>query len=357
MASADRIKKLVGMLGEAGLTGAIIRSPANIFYFTGYRGSGAMIVPLDGLPTLYVPPLDFELAEETALEDIQVIKMEQGSKIQNVFEIIPENIRARLGFDFLSAEEYLKVSERFTISLTSISHSIWKLRTVKDESEVERIKKACEISSKCMELASELISDGVAESEVKAEILKEMMNFGGEKPSFDVIVASGPSSSKPHGSPINRVMKSGDVVVIDLGVVYEGYCSDMTRTFYVGSKPGEELAKVYQAVWDAKQMAEESLKIGMTASDLYQKAYDQLQSAGFGEYFIHGLGHGVGIEIHEPPKIMKNVDEILVEGMTLTIEPGVYLPGKFGVRIEDTILVKRDGVERLTSAPYDLSVD
>ncbi len=357
MASAERIKKLIEILREGGLTGAILRSPANLFYFTGYRGSGALLVPVDGLPTLYVPPLDFEVAEETASGEIQVIRLEKDSTVQSIFELVPENIRARMGFDHLGAEDYLKISERLTGPLIPISDRIWKLRMIKDEEEIERIRRACEISSKCMELASELVSDGVSESEIKAEVLKEMMNLGGEKPSFDIIVASGPNSSKPHGSPQNRVMESGDAVVVDLGTVCEGYCSDMTRTFYVGSKPDEELAKVHQAVLEAKLRAEESLKIGITASELYQKAYDQLHSAGYEGYFIHGLGHGVGIEIHEPPRLLKNVNEVLVEGMVLTIEPGVYLPRKFGVRIEDTILIRRDGIERLTTAPYDLCLD
>jgi len=357
MTSTERIKKLIEILREGGLTGAILRSQANVFYFTGYRGSGALFIPTDGLPTLYVPPLDFELAEEMAAEEVQVIKLEQHSTIQSIFESIPEHSRARLGFDSLSAEDYLKISERLAGSMTPISDRIWKLRMIKDESEIDRIKRACEISSRCMELASEIIGQGVAESEIKAEILKEMLNLGGEKPAFDIIVASGPNSSKPHGSPGNRLIRSGDVVVIDIGAVYEGYCSDMTRTFYVGSEPSEEVEKAHQAVLDAKQKAEEFLKIGATASDLYQSAYDQLASTGYGEHFIHGLGHGVGIEIHEPPRISRNVGEVLSEGMVLTIEPGVYFPKRFGVRVEDTILVRREGVERLTRAPYELSLD
>lgn len=357
MASNERIRKLIEILRADGLTGAILRSQANIFYFTGYRGSGALLIPLDGLPTLYVPPLNLELAEEMAAGEIQVIKLEHSSSVQSMFENIPESVRAKLGFDFLSAEDYLKISERLAGSMTPISNQIWKLRMIKDDSEIDKIRKACEISSKCMELASEIIGQGVTETEIKAEIMKEMLNLGGEKPAFDVIVASGPNSSKPHGSPGSRLIRSGDVVVIDIGAVYEGYCSDLTRTFHVGFEPSEEVEKAYQAVLNAKQKAEESLKIGMTASDLYQSAYDQLASAGYREYFIHGLGHGVGIEVHEPPRISRGVEEVLSERMVLTIEPGVYLPKKFGVRIEDTIVVRREGVERLTRAPCELSLD
>ena len=352
MSASNRITKLIEFLREAGLTGAVIRSNANIYYFTGYRGSGLLLIPLDGLPMLYVSPLYYELAEESAHGGIQVIKLEPGSRIENVLDGLPDSVKARLGYDSLSAEEYLKISERLGGSMTSISDKIWKLRMVKEESELEKIRKACEISSKCMELASEIISAGVTEAEVKAEILKEMITLGGEKPAFDVIVASGPNSSKPHGSPGDRVIEPGDVVVVDLGAVYEGYCSDITRTFYVGSKPESDVARVYETVEKAKHEAEKATRIGVKASELYRKAYETLSSAGYGEYFLHGLGHGVGIEIHEPPSLKPDSDDVLSDGMVITIEPGVYLPRRFGVRIEDSLLVTRDGVEKLTTAPY-----
>ena len=352
MSASNRITKLIELLREASLTGAVIRSSANIYYFTGYRGSGLLLISLDGLPMLYVSPLYYELAEETVHEGIQVIKLEPGSRIENVLDGLPDSVKSRLGYDSLSAEEYLKISERLGGSMTSISKKIWRLRMVKEESELERIRKACEISSKCMELASEIISAGVTEAEVKAEILKEMITLGGEKPAFDVIVASGPNSSKPHGSPRDRVIEPGDVVVVDLGAVYEGYCSDITRTFYVGSKPESDVARVYEIVEKAKCEAENATRIGVKASELYRRAYETLSSAGYGEYFLHGLGHGVGIEIHEPPSLKPDSDDVLSEGMVITIEPGVYLPKRFGVRIEDSLLVTRDGVEKLTTAPY-----
>lgn len=356
MSYLSRVKKLVELLRNDGLSGALLRSPANIFYFTGYRGTGYFLVPVDGLPTLYVSPLNFELAEESVPGDIQVVKLEQGSSIRRVFELAPENIKTRIGFDAMDAEDYLKVSGQLVGSMMPVSQHIWKLRIVKDESEIEKIRRACEISSRCMELASELLGEGLTEYEVKAEILREMLSLGGDGPAFDPIVASGPNSSKPHGACKNRIIEKDDVVVIDLGVIYEGYCSDITRTFYLGSEM-DEVSRVYQAVSEAKRKAEELIRIGVKASDVYQVAYEHLASAGYADYFLHGLGHGVGIEIHEPPRLFRDSEEILTEGMVITVEPGVYLPKKFGVRIEDTILIKRDGIERLTSAPYDLALD
>ncbi len=353
---AERVKRLLDLMQESGFTGILLRSPANIFYFTGYTGPGLLLVPVDGVPTLYVYPLDYELAEKTSLNHVQISRLDMGSTVRDVVEVIPDSVKARLGFDYLNAEDYPKLSEYFGGSLTPASKHIWKLRIVKGSEEIERIKKASEISSKCMDLAKDLIEEGVMESEVKAEVVKEMFKLGAEKAAFDMIVASGPRSSLPHGAPRDRVMKKGDVVVVDLGAVYEGYCSDMTRTFYIGSEPDQDVSKIYEIVLNAKKAAESSATIGVKVSELYEKSYEEISSKGYGEYFIHSLGHGVGIEIHEPPRLFKNVDEILSDGMVITIEPGVYLPGKFGVRIEDTILVRRDKVEILTSAPYDLTL-
>jgi len=355
MSYLGRVKRLVESLRGDGLNGALLRSPANIFYFTGYRGAGYFLVPVDGIPTLYVSPLNFELAEESVPGDIQVIKLEQGSDIHRVFELIPESLKTRIGFDAMEAEDYLRISGQLAGSMMPISQHIWTLRMVKDESEIEKIRRACEISSKCMELASELLGEGLTEYEVKSEILREMLSLGGDGPAFDPIVASGPNSSKPHGAYKNRMIERGDVVVIDLGVIYEGYCSDITRTFYLGSG-SNEVSRVHQAVLEAKRRAEELIRIGVKVSDIYHAAHEVLALVGYADYFLHALGHGIGIEIHEPPRLFRDSKEILAEGMMITIEPGVYIPKRFGVRIEDTILVRRDGIEKLTSAPYELSL-
>jgi Xaa-Pro dipeptidase len=355
MSYLGRVKRLVESLRGDGLNGALLRSPANIFYFTGYRGAGYFLVPVDGIPTLYVSPLNFELAEESVPGDIQVIKLEQGSDIHRVFELIPENLKTRIGFDAMEAEDYLRISGQLAGSMMPISQHIWTLRMVKDESEIEKIRRACEISSKCMELASELLGEGLTEYEVKSEILREMLSLGGDGPAFDPIVASGPNSSKPHGAYKNRMIERGDVVVIDLGVIYEGYCSDITRTFYLGSG-SNEVSRVHQAVLEAKRRAEGLIRIGVKVSDIYNAAHEVLALVGYADYFLHALGHGIGIEIHEPPRLFRDSKEILTEGMMITVEPGVYIPKRFGVRIEDTILVRRDGIEKLTSAPYELSL-
>ena len=355
-ARADRLKRLLDLMRENELTGILLKSPANLFYFTGYLGPGILIVPLDGVPFLFVHPMNYELAEQSVSNRVELNKLRSTSTIKDVINELPESVKVKIGFDDLSAEEYLKIKDLIGGSILPASECVWKLRMIKDAEEIERIKKSCEITSKCMELAAELLEEGVLESEVKAEVMEEMFKLGAERAAFEIIIASGPKSSLPHGGPGDRSMKKGDVVLVDLGVVYEGYCSDMTRTFYIGSQPEEEVSRIYEVVMDAKSLVQEELTIGLTAASLHEKAYKEISSKGYGDYFIHGLGHGLGIEIHEPPRLSPLGKEVIMEGMVFTIEPGIYLPRKFGIRIEDTVLVKRDGIEVLTSAPYELTL-
>jgi len=352
----NRISRLIDLIQENELSAILIHSEANIFYFTGYKGPGYLLIPLNGDPKLYVYPLDFELAGMCVRGGVEVEKLSMTAKVENVVEDLPAEVKSRLGFDFLSAEDYLRLSASLGHeSLKPASEMVWKLRMIKDGSEIENIEKACDIASKAMDLASEMLEDGVMESEVKAEVLEEMFKLGADGAAFDIIVASGPRSSMPHGAPGNRVMREGDVVVVDLGAVFGGYCSDMTRTFYIGENPPEEVEKIYEAVVEAKRLAEESVKPWTLSLAIYDKVCDRFAAMGYADRFIHGLGHGVGIEVHEPPRISKIGREMIQENMVITIEPGIYLPGKFGVRLEDTLLVEKDGVRRLTSAPYTLT--
>ena len=352
----NRISRLMDLIQENELSAILIHSEANIFYFTGYRGPGYLLIPLNGSPKLYVYPLDFELARMCVRGGVEVEELSMTARVENVVEGLPDEVKSRLGFDSLNAEDYLRLSALLSHeSLKPASEIVWKLRMIKDRSEIGNIEKACDIASKVMDLASEMLEDGVMESEVKAEVLEEMLKLGADGASFDIIVASGSRSSMPHGAPGSRVMRNGDVVVVDLGAVFEGYCSDMTRTFYIGGDPPEEVAKIYEMVLEAKRLAEESVKPWTLSSALYDKVYDRFAAMGYADYFIHGLGHGVGIEVHEPPRISKAGKEMIQENMVITIEPGIYLPGKFGIRLEDTLLVEKDGVRRLTSAPYTLT--
>ncbi|MCF8885343.1 MAG: Xaa-Pro peptidase family protein [Nitrososphaerota archaeon] len=352
----SRINKLIELIDEVNLSSMIITSPANIFYFTGYMGPGFLYIPVDGKIQLYVYPLDYNVAETYCnVKDIEIVKLRLTSGIVDVLRSIAENYRRRVGFDKLEVEQYLRAKE-YVEELKPSSELTWKLRMIKEGEEIERIKKAAEITSRCMELASEIIDEGVKESEVKAEILEEMMELGSWGPAAPPIIASGPKSALPHGGPGDRQFQKGDVVVVDISAVYEGYCADMTRTYYVGSNPPEEIQKVYQLVYEAKSLVEEGAKSWLLASSIDEVARSKIASQGYGDYFTHGLGHGIGIEIHEPPRINPVSQEMLQENYVITIEPGIYLPRRFGVRIEDTFMVERDSLIKLTSSPYDFTL-
>ena len=354
----ERVGRLIDLMQEQELSAILLQSESNIFYFSGYRGPGFMLIPLDGRPRLYVYPLDYEAADTYAVSGVEVERLGFGVRVENLVEGFPEGLRARLGYDRMEAESYLKLLDSGIVGrLASASEIIWKLRMSKDEEELRRIEEACMIASKCMELAGDMLADGVRESEIKAEILEEMIRLGAEKPSFDPIIATGRRSSMPHGAPGDETIAKGDVVVVDIGAVVEGYCSDITRTFYIGSNPPEEVSRAYEAVIEAKAAAEEAAKSWTLSSGLDEIARKRLVEHNLSEHFIHGLGHGVGIDIHEPPRLSPTSKDIIQDNSVITIEPGVYIRGRFGVRVEDTFHVQRDGVRRLTSYPYELALE
>mgnify|MGYP000720917074 CR=1 FL=1 len=351
----ERLRKFQTLMEELGFTSFVLTSPANIFYFTGFMCSGYLVTSLNGDSKLYVYPIDYEAAQTYCIQEIEIIKMKITSSVIDIISILPNSLKRKIGFDKLEVEQYLKIKDHVE-SLDPYPELVWRLRSVKDLEEINKITKAAEITSNCMELASEIISEGVRESEVKAEILEEMIESGADKPAFDIIVASGQKTSLPHGGAGDRTIMNNDVVLIDIGSSYQGYCADMTRTFYIGSNPPDEILNIYNFILDTKNLVEENTKSWILASSLDEVARRMMSSKGYGEYFVHGLGHGIGIEVHEPPKINPVSQEILQENNVITIEPGIYVPGKFGIRIEDTLLVGRDNVVKLTSHPYQLTI-
>jgi Xaa-Pro dipeptidase len=244
---------------------------------------------------------------------------------------------------FLGGENMLAVDSGF----------LRELRKVKDENEIELMRKAGELTSEGMRVAREVVAAGVKEYEVAAEIEYAMRKQGSYGTAFETIVASGSCSAFPHGGCSDREIRKGDLVVVDIGATYKYYHSDMTRTLVAG-KPSEKQKNLYQIVKTAQEKAFEALKPNVKAADVDAIARKVIADAGYDEYFVHSLGHGVGLEVHEPPTLSPESKEVLAVGNVVTIEPGVYLVGYGGVRIEDTVLVGKVGAEKLTSGPYAL---
>jgi Xaa-Pro dipeptidase len=237
--------------------------------------------------------------------------------------------------------------------LEPVNSLIRELRKTKTPQEIQLIREACKLADVGMKTASETVQAGVKEKEVAAEIEYAMRKAGSDGTAFETIVASGASSAYPHGSSLEKNIKEGDFVVVDLGAIAKFYRSDITRTFIPG-KPSEKQRKIYSTVQKAQQKAFETIKPRVLTSEADLAARRVIEEAGFGEFFVHNLGHGVGLEVHEAPILSPDSKEVLEAANVVTDEPGIYVPGLGGVRIEDTVLVTRDGAEKLTVAPYML---
>ena len=232
---------------------------------------------------------------------------------------------------------------------------IEKLRMIKTDDEIRTIRRAAEIADEAFSHILTFIKPGVTELEVSNELEFFMRRLGASESSFDTIVASGKRSALPHGVATGKTIENGDMVTLDFGALYDGYVSDITRTVAVG-EPTEELKKIYHIVLEAQMRACSALKPGMTGKEADAVARDYIKDHGYGEAFGHSTGHGIGLEVHEGPGLSFRSDTVLKPGMVVTVEPGIYVPGLGGVRIEDDVLITEDGCELLTSSPKELII-
>ncbi|MDH5441789.1 MAG: Xaa-Pro peptidase family protein [Candidatus Bathyarchaeota archaeon] len=352
----DRVEKLRRFLDQEKMDGYLIGNEINIQYFTGFLGGTRLLVPKEGACTLYVPTVNYEAAKEY-VRNVEMESIRIGEDVNNKVASQMKRLGFGLiGFDSMDASTYLKLREVMEdAELKPASKLIWSLRRVKDEEEQRCIRKASELTSSGMKRAFEAVKVGLRERELASEIEYAMRRNGSDGTAFDTIVVSGVRSAFPHGGCGDRQIANGDLVVIDIGAKYQGYCSDLTRTIVVGDTSSKQEA-LYQIVLSAQNKAMRQIKPAVKASIVDAKARDLIQKHGYGEYFVHGLGHGVGLEVHEPPTLKPKSDENLEVGNVLTVEPGVYIPDFGGIRIEDTVLVRKDGYEKLTRAPYSLQV-
>lgn len=240
------------------------------------------------------------------------------------------------------------------IGLMPLDDKINNLRRVKSEPEIEKIAMAEHIGDMAFAYVRDIIKPGMTEVEVALLLENYMRSHGASGLSFDTIAASGKNSSLPHAVPTDKIIEEGDFLTMDFGCVYQGYCSDMTRTVLIGKEPSEKQIHVYETVLKAQLAALKLIKPGAVCSEIDKCARDIIASEGYGDYFGHGLGHSVGLFIHEEPRLSPKCHDILEPGITVTVEPGIYIPGEFGVRIEDLVVVTEDGCRNLASSPKEL---
>lgn len=359
-----RIEKLRGMAEEHGIDGFFVYSEPNMRYFTGFSALAierlaAVVIPARAMkPVLIVPKLEEEKAVKfSVFKDIRsYTDAENPAKV--VSEVIKElNLtKATLGIEsFLPFKFYKMLREAApSLEVKEASEIFGKLRSMKTSSEIELMKKAAAITIKGIKAGIEAIKIGASELSVAFEIEREIKESGGESVPF-CIVLSGENSALPHGSTSSRKIKKGDAVVMDIGATYKGYYADITRTVFV-EEASEEQKKVYNIVLKAQESAVNFVKPKVKACQVDATARKIIEDAGYGQFFTHRTGHGLGLEVHEEPYISQTNEIELEPGMTFTVEPGIYLPGSFGVRIEDNVAVTARGKEVLTKMPKDLLI-
>ncbi len=352
-----RVERLKELFDTKGIDGMMITKAENRRYITGFTGSAGIVIISKDRNILIT---DFRYLEQAAEQapDFEIHDVTKDISV-NVKEIVTELGIKKLGFEtqgmnYFEYRLYHRQLQDITemVPLDGITE---ELRIIKDESEIALLKKAAEIADAAFEHIVTFIKPGLTELEVSLELEHFMKINGSEKNAFDIIVASGPRSSLPHGIASDRVIQSGEFVKMDYGAVYKGYHSDITRTVVVG-EPTEKMLEVYGIVKKAQQTVLEQIKAGMTTVEADAIARDIITEAGYGSNFGHGLGHGVGLQIHEDPRVSPKETSILREQMIVTVEPGIYIPHWGGVRIEDDIVITRDGCRVLTSATKELKI-
>jgi Xaa-Pro dipeptidase len=341
-----------------GFNGFLIFNTSNLTYFTGFSGASALLIPDDGDSTVYVYGVNYAHAKA----ELTGVKAELVERGENLMDKIAEQAKAfkigKLAVDALNIESWRALARALggEKMLAADPGFVQELRKVKDAEEIKLMRKAAELTSEGMRVARETVAAGAREFEVAAEIEYAMRKQGCSGTAFETIVASGVSSAFPHGGCSDREIREGDLVVVDVGATYGFYRSDMTRTFVVG-KPSEKQKKIYQVVKAAQEKALDAVKPNVKAADVDAVARKVIVDAGYGERFVHNLGHGVGLEVHEPPTLSPDSKDVLAAGNVVTVEPGIYLVGYGGVRIEDTVLVQKNGCEKLTKGPYALGAE
>ena len=340
-----------------GLDAILLTSEANCYYATGFMGEGIALVTRRG--SWYFTDSRYTEAAGMAIGDAAVIREVSRERPFSALinEALAEAGAEKAGFEEqrMTVAEHAVYSEKLHCTLTPASSLMTELRGSKDEEELSCMTAAQRIAEGALEQILKEIRPGMTEKEIAARLNYLMVSAGAEKTAFDTIVASGPNGSMPHAVPGMRKVREGDFITMDFGCVYKGYCSDMTRTVALG-RPSDEMRNVYDIVLQAQLAGIAAAKAGVTGAVIDGAARKVIQDAGYGVYFGHSFGHSLGIDIHEAPNAAPGNDKPMPDGAVVSAEPGIYLPGKFGVRIEDVMILRPDGAQVITKAPKALLV-
>ncbi len=356
----NRLNQFFDRIEQIGVDVALIynveySSRPSTYYLSGFTGSFSVLVLNRDKQFIITDSRYFEQAKQQT--KFQLIEYRNGDLFDSIKAVLEELKPKTIGLEFqrISHNVFLKISEKVKSKFIPLDSVIESIRSIKEPQEVEYIRKAISISEKAFLKTIESVKEGLTEREIAAEFEYTMKKFGADGIAFETIVISGPRTSLPHGRPSDRKISYGEPITFDFGAVVNGYCADITRTIFFG-KPDDEFKKIYQIVYEAQTLALNGASANMKGKSVDFLARNHIIQKGYGQYFGHGLGHGIGLEVHESPRVNSTSEEPLPESAVVTIEPGIYIEGRYGVRIEEDVLVRKDSLERLTSLSRELII-
>ena len=355
----NHFKKIASVLETHSLDAVLLTCEANRFYASGFHSFGT-----DGVAVVtrnrnyYFTDSRYTEAAARHVRDAEIRQTDREHPYSALInEVIEKEHITRMGYEdeYMTAADFRRFSEKLHCELVPATELLWTLRAVKDQAELDCMIQAQRIAEKALADILGEIRPGVTEKEIAALLLYKMLHYGAEDKSFDPIVVSGSNGSLPHGVPSEKPIQAGEFVTMDFGCKFGGYCSDMTRTVAVGHVT-EEMETVYNTVLKAQLAGIAAAKAGVTGAAVDGAARQVIADAGYGPYFGHSFGHSVGVEIHENPNATPSNSKPLPAGVVISAEPGIYLPGKLGVRIEDVIVITEQGCQDITLAPKELLI-
>jgi len=354
---STRLERLKEILTSEGIEAMLVSKPENIFYISGFTGEGWVLVTMNGAAVITDPRYTEQAEKEAPGFDILEFK-NNIHPFKIIDDYLKQNYIKYLAFEshVVTVKEYANLESCLkNVHLYAFENLVEKLRLIKDVDEILAIRKAQKITDQTFAHILQYIKDGVSEEEIALEMEYFMKKQGASGVAFEIIVASGKNSSLPHAKPTKKKLQKGDFIILDFGARFKNYCSDMTRTIFLGNVDGTQ-KRIYNTVLKAQEAALEHIKSGVLGKDVDKKARDVIEKNGFGSNFGHGLGHGVGIEIHEGPRLSPKGDVELLPNMVVTVEPGIYIRDYGGVRIEDLVIVTEQGYQNLTTSPKNLVI-
>ena len=351
------MQRLLSSLALASHEAVLLLNPSNMFYISGYTGEGAVFLVKD----TGVVITDFRYTEQAEKQspEFEVHMTEKGKVVQDVVDALCIRFQIKEIYfesDFITVQDFEKYQSMVKgVTWKPIGSAVETLREIKDAGELALIEKACRITGESFERILPTIQEGMTEKELALALEFDMRAHGADSVAFSTIVAAGANGSLPHAVPSDYAIRRGDMITMDFGAKVGGYCADMTRTVALG-EPSAEMKKVYQTVKVAQEMAQDAVKAGKSCREVDAVARDYITEQGYEGRFGHGLGHAVGIDVHESPRLNALTESTLAAGHVVTVEPGIYLPGVGGVRIENTVVVTESGCRTLTLPSRELII-